>query len=129
MATANVSGRIRITEYLDLALDSEQWMCNRCGRILAAARDSYKTGCLLYDRDPREIHPPIVEGQFSFAPDPLWVRIVEFYCPGCGTQIETEYLPPGHPITRDIEINLDALKQRLASGELVIKDQRLEAGQ
>jgi acetone carboxylase, gamma subunit len=129
MATANVNGRIRITEYLDLALDTERWICNRCGHILGPARESYKQGCLLYDRDPREIHPPIVEGQFSFAPDPLWVRIVEFYCPGCGTQIETEYLPPGHPITRDIEINLDALKQRLASGELVIKDQRLEAGQ
>jgi len=129
MATASVSGRIRITEYLDLAMDSEQWMCNRCGHLLGPARESYKKGCLLYDRDPREIHPPIVEGQFSFAPDPLWVRIVEFYCPGCGTQIETEYLPPGHPITCDIEINLDVLKQRLASGELVIKDQRLEAGQ
>jgi acetone carboxylase, gamma subunit len=129
MAAGSVSGRIRVTEYIDLALDSEQWMCNRCGYTLGAARDSYKKGCLLYDRDPREIHPPIVKGQYSFAPDPLWVRIVEFYCPGCGTQIETEYLPPGHPITRDIEINLDSLKQRLESGELVIKDQRLEAGQ
>jgi acetone carboxylase, gamma subunit len=129
MAASSASGRIRITEYLDLALNSEQWMCNRCGHILGPARESYKKGCLLYDRDPREIHPPLVEGQYSFAPDPLWVRIVEFYCPGCGTQIETEYLPPGHPITWDIEINLDALKQRLASGELVIKDQRLEARQ
>jgi acetophenone carboxylase len=54
---------------------------------------------------------------------------VEFYCPQCGTQIETEYLPPGHPITWDIEINLDALKRRLDSGELVIKENRLEAGQ
>jgi acetophenone carboxylase len=55
------------------------------------------------------------------------VRIVEFYCPGCGTQIETEYLPPGHPITHDIEIDLEALKKRLESGELVLKNQRLEA--
>jgi len=51
---------------------------------------------------------------------------VEFYCPGCGTQIETEYLPPGHPITWDIEIDVDSLKTRLSSGELVIKNQRLE---
>ena len=73
-----------------------------------------------------EIHAPIVEGQFSFSPDPLWVRIVEFYCPGCGTQIDTEYLPPGHPLTHDIEIDMDALKKRLQSGELVIKEHRLE---
>ena len=123
----NGNRRIRVTEYLDLDLDGEQWICNRCERLLGPARENYKKGCLLYDRDPREIHPPIVEGAYSFAPDPLWVRIVEFYCPGCGTQIETEYLPPGHPITWDIEINIDSLKARLANGELAIKDQRLEA--
>jgi len=122
----NATRRIRVTEYLDLELDSEQWLCNRCGHGLGAARNNYKKGCLLYDRDPREIHTPIVEGKYTFAPDPLWVRIVEFYCPGCGTQIETEYLPPGHPITHDIEIDIEALKARLAKGELSIKEQRLE---
>ena len=122
----NTSRRIRVTEYLDLELDNEQWICNRCNHILGPARDSYKKGCLLYDRDPREVHTPIVDGQFSFSPDPLWVRIVEFYCPGCGTQIETEYLPPGHPLTWDIEIDVGALKTRLSSGELVVKNQRLE---
>ena len=118
---------LRITEYLDLDLDREQWRCDRCERVLGSARESYKKGCLLYARDPREVHPPIVKGNFSFAPDPLWVRIVEFYCPGCGTQIETEYLPPGHPITHDIEIDLDALKKRLDGGELILKNRRITA--
>ncbi len=119
--------RIRVTEYLDLDLSSEQWGCNRCGRVLGPAKENYKKFCLVHDRDPREVHTPILDGNYSFSPDPLWVRIVEFYCPGCGTQIETEYLPPGHPITHDIEIDVPALKARLASGELTIKDQRLEA--
>jgi acetone carboxylase gamma subunit len=123
---SDASRRIRMTEYLDLDIDQEQWMCHRCERVLGPARENYKKGCLLYDRDPREIHAPIVDGKFSFAPDPLWVRIVEFYCPGCGTQIDTEYLPPGHPLTHDIEINIDSLKKRLQSGEVVIKEQRLE---
>ena len=126
---ASNGNRLRITEYLDLDLEREQWMCNRCGRDLGAGRDNYKKGCLVYDRDPREVHLPIVEEQFSFAPDPLWVRIVEFYCPQCGTQLETEYLPPGHPITFDIEIDIDMLKSRLQSGELRIKDQRLEVAE
>jgi len=121
--------KIRVTEYLDLDLDRELWSCNRCGRDLGPARENYKKGCLLYDRDPREIHPPIVPGDFSFSPDPLWVRIVEFYCPGCGVQLETEYLPPGHPLTRDIEIDIDSLKARLRTGEYVIKDQRLEVAE
>ena len=61
--------------------------------------------------------------------NPLWVRIVEIYCPKCGTQLETEYLPPGHPLTWDIEIDIDALKARLQSGELRIKDRRLEVAE
>jgi acetone carboxylase, gamma subunit len=122
----DAKNRLRVTEYLDLDLDRELWLCNRCGHVIGPARENYKRGCLLYDRDPREIHPPLVPGSFSFSPDPLWVRIVEFYCPGCGTQVETEYLPPGHPITRDIEIDLDSLKERLSTGEFVIRDQRIE---
>jgi acetophenone carboxylase len=118
--------RLRVTEYLDLDLDREQWMCNRCGHALGSARDNYKKGCLVHDRDPHEIHPAIVPGSFSFSPDPLWVRIVEFYCPDCGTQVETEYLPPGHPITHDIEIDVEQLKERLRKGEFVIRNQRLE---
>jgi acetone carboxylase gamma subunit len=125
----DAKNRLRVTEYLDLDLDGEKWLCNRCGHVIGPARESYKRGCLLYDRDPREIHPPLVPGSFSFSPDPLWVRIVEFYCPGCGTQVETEYLPPGHPITHDIEIDLDSLKERLRKGEFVIRDQRIEVAE
>lgn len=124
---SEAQGRIRVTEYLDLDLEQERWFCNRCGREIGSARDNYKKGCLLYDRDPREIHPPIVSGEFNFSPDPLWVRIVEIYCPGCGTQIETEYLPPGHPVTWDIEMDIDSLKERLRKGEFVVRGQRLEA--
>ena len=37
--------------------------------------------------------------EFTYAPDPKWCRIIEFYCPGCGTMIENEYVPPGLPLT------------------------------
>ena len=117
--------RIRMTEYLDLDVEEEMWYCNRCGRALISARENYKKGCLVHERDPREIHPPLLDAEFNFSPDPEWVRIVEFYCPKCGTQIETEYLPPGHPITHDIELDLDSLKDRLKRGELVIRSGKL----
>jgi acetone carboxylase, gamma subunit len=68
---------------------------------------------------------PLLEGTFTFSPDPAWIRIVEFYCPSCGTQVETEYLPPGHPITHDMELDIDSLKARLAKGEYMIRDSRL----
>lgn len=67
----------------------------------------------------------MIEAEYTFAPDPEWVRIVECYCPGCGTQIETEDLPPGHPITHDIELDIARLKERIASGELEIREGRL----
>ena len=102
----------RITEYLDLDLETEMWCCHKCGTELIAARRSYKEGCLVYDRDPREIHRPVVEGEYTLAPNPLWCRILEFYCPKCGTMIEVEYLPPGHPITHDIELDVDKLKTK-----------------
>jgi acetophenone carboxylase len=117
--------RLRVTEYLELDLDAEIWHCNRCGHALGPAASNYKEGCLVHERDPREIHRPVVEGEFTLAPDPEWVRIVEFYCPGCGAQVETEYLPPGHPIIHDIELDIPRLKERLSSGELTIRENRL----
>lgn len=117
--------RIRVTEYLDLDLDDEQWYCHCCSHRIGSAQANYKEGCLIHQRNPQEIHPPLIDGPYTFAPDPEWVRIVEFYCPGCGAQVETEYLPPGHPITHDIEIDIQRLKQRLAAGELVVQDSRL----
>jgi acetophenone carboxylase len=103
----------RITEHLDLDLEREMWCCNRCGGDLVPARENYKKGCLLYERDPTEIHPPLTDNSpYTFAYDPEWCRIVEFYCPHCGQMIENEYLPPGHPITHDIDIDIDALKAR-----------------
>lgn len=107
--------KISITEYLDIDLEAEQWRCSRCGYALGPARDNYKKGCLIFDRDPRSLYPPVIEGPFTFSPDPEWIRIIEFYCPGCGTMMENEFLPPGHPVTHDIEIDIDALKRRHCS--------------
>ena len=120
-----MSERIRFTEYLDLDIDREQWHCRDCGHGLISARENYKRGCLVAERMPQEIHNPVIDGPYSFAPDKDWVRIVEFYCPGCARQIETEYLPPGHPITHDIELDVDSLKARLKKGELVIVQGKL----
>lgn len=121
-----MGNRIMITEYLDIDLDEEKWYCSSCGRVLIDAEENYKKGCLVYSKDPREVHNPVFEGEYNFAPDPNWVRIIEFYCPGCGVQIETEYLPLGHPVTQDISLDLVSLKARIAAGELAIVDKRLE---
>ncbi|MFC7050016.1 acetone carboxylase subunit gamma [Emcibacter nanhaiensis] len=108
--------KIRITECLDIDLEKEQWCCNRCGHELYAARDNYKKGCLVAERDMKEVHPPMTDdATYSFMPDPDYCRLVEFYCPSCGTMLENEYLPPGHPLTHEIELDIDALKAKYAN--------------
>jgi acetophenone carboxylase len=113
-----VGRKRQITEYLDIDLDNDTWCCNRCGQQLISAYENYKKGCVVYERDPRSIYRPLIEDSaYTFAPDPDWCRIVEFYCPHCGTMIENELLPPGHPITHDIELDIPKLKQKYANSD------------
>lgn len=103
--------KLRITENLDINLTDETWCCHACGETLVSARANYKTGCQVAEVDLAEAHPPMVKDEgLSFTPDANFCRLIEFYCPSCATIIENEYLPPGHPITHDIELDLDALK-------------------
>lgn len=116
--------RVLVTEYLRIDLETEQWECRRCNHVHGPARDSYKRGLLVYDRDPTEIHRPLLDTtkyDRSFAPDPTWCRILEYYCPECGTLVEAEYLPPGHPPLRDIDLDIDALKLQWADREEVLE--------
>ncbi len=105
--------KVRITEYLDLSLEDEQWCCNRCEHPLTAAENNYKQGTLVAERVLEEVHPALIDGQqYSFTPDSDYCRLLEFYCPQCATLLETEYLPPGHPITHDIELDIAAMKAK-----------------
>ena len=109
--------KVLITEYLRIDLDTEQWECRNCSHPIGPARELYKEGTLVYHRDPREIHRPLLDEKKyakTFAPDPKWCAILEYYCPGCGTLIEAEYTVPGHPPVRDLELDIDALKAQWA---------------
>lgn len=104
-------GRVRMTDTLLVDTATEQWLCRDCEEPLTDAGENYKRGCLVAARDPTEVHDPVIDGEYTFAPDPEWCAIVEFYCPNCGLMIENEYLPPGHPITHDVEVDLDDLEE------------------
>lgn len=111
---------VLITEYLRINLATERWECRRCNVDLGNARGNYKKGLLVYDRDPREVHPPLLDTKLyerTYSPDPTWCRILEYYCPECGTLMEAEYLPPGHPPVHDIELDIDALKAQWVDRE------------
>ncbi len=114
-----------MTENLRIDLDTEMWECRHCNKVLISARDNYKRGLLVYDRDPSEIHKPLLDPSryaLTYAPDPRWCRLLEYYCPQCGTMMETEYLPPGHPPLRDMEFDIDAMKAQWQQRDGVIKE-------
>ncbi|MEM6887372.1 MAG: acetone carboxylase subunit gamma [Pseudomonadota bacterium] len=110
---------LRVTEYLDIDVRSERWKCNCCGHDLGSAHESYKLGCLLRDRNPHEVHLPMgPDPEYNFSFDQGWMKLIEFCCPNCATLLETEYLPPGHPLTWDIQIDIDALKRKYLTDEV-----------
>jgi len=105
--------KVRITEYLDIDLAKQVWCCHDCDHELIDACENYKKGTLIAERPLEEVHPPLIPGeQYNFTPDPDYCRLIELYCPNCGIMIDNEYLPPGHPLTHDIELDLNALKQK-----------------
>jgi hypothetical protein len=73
--------------------------CSKCGFAYGEAHEDYKLYCLIYERDPAEIYPA------HLAPDKDWAIYREFYCPGCGAQIEAEQCPHGMTIIQEIRIN------------------------
>lgn len=111
---------VAVTEYLHIDLRSERWHCRCCNQDLGDARGPYKEALLVYEREPAEVHRPKIDPEryeFTYSPDPGWCRIIEYYCPQCATQMEVEYLPPGHPLTvDDLILDIDKLKARRASG-------------
>lgn len=112
----NVSKNVIVTEYLRIDLDTENWECRRCDHVLGSARgSSYKPYTRVFNRDPREIHKPLLDPtkyEYTFAPDPEYCAILEFYCPGCGVLIEAEYTVPGLAPLMDIELDIDKLKEQ-----------------
>ena len=84
-----------LTPYVYIAKDRENRkiaVCQRCGFGYCEIKENFKLFCLVYERNPKEIHPG------KLGPDPEWTVYREFYCPGCGTQVEVEATPPGTPI-------------------------------
>lgn len=102
----------RITENLDIEIDTLEWHCHDCGQALGPASRNYKEGCLIAARHPHDVWRPLIDSEYNFSFDPGWTRLVEYYCPQCGLLIDLDVLPPGHPLPHDIELDLAKLAER-----------------
>ena len=64
-----------------------------CGQEFGDYRRNWKFEALVYERDP-------ADGEVFLGPraaDAEWMILREFYCPGCGAQLDVEAVPPGYP--------------------------------
>lgn len=99
----NSSNGMPITPYVKI-VEGEKGgnvaVCAECGHAFCDASENFKLYCLIYDRDPAEIYPG------DWAPDRNWMVFREFYCPGCGTQVEVEGTGIGTPIVHSVELKL-----------------------
>jgi acetone carboxylase gamma subunit len=67
----------------------------RCGQNFGDYRVNWKLSALIYVRDDSEKMNEVYRGREQ--PDPEWTQIREYYCPGCGSQLEVEAVPRGTP--------------------------------
>jgi N-methylhydantoinase B len=88
---------LKVTPYVNIVEDKSGRkiaVCSQCGFAYCEANDSFELYCLIYDRDGDEIYPSRLVGNRD------WYILREFYCPGCGVQVEVEATPPGNTILR-----------------------------
>jgi hypothetical protein len=90
-----------LTPYVNVMEDAkgrQACVCVKCGHVFGEASQNYKLSCLVCECNPEEVHGPL-------APDADWLIFREFYCSGCGTQVEVESTPSCMPVLHDIELN------------------------
>ncbi|MFQ5477416.1 MAG: acetone carboxylase subunit gamma [Candidatus Binatia bacterium] len=101
----------------------------RCGQEYGDYRVNWKLGALISVRESPEDLREVYRGREQ--PDPSWVQIREYYCPGCGSQLEVEAVPRGCPPDFEFLPDLDAFYDRWLgrplANEVEFKDLTLDA--
>ena len=74
-----------------------------CGYEFGDSRQNWKLNALVYERSPED--GEVYVGPRAF--DEKWIILREFYCPGCGIQLEVELVPHGYPFIFDAQLDID----------------------
>ena len=88
-----------------VAADGERVVKCRCGHAFGDYRVNWKLFSLVHVRDDEASLSEVYRGRE--VPDPEWVQIREYVCPGCGTQLEVEAVPRGCPPDFELLPDLD----------------------
>jgi acetone carboxylase gamma subunit len=77
----------------------------RCGQEFGDYRVNWKLYASIYVRDTAEQLQEVYRGREQ--PDPSWMQLREYICPGCGSQLEVEAVPRGTPPDFELLPDLD----------------------
>ncbi len=88
-----------------VAKNGERVVMCRCGHEFGDYRVNWKISALINVRDCEESLGEVYVGREM--PDPSWVQVREYVCPGCGGQLEVEAVPRGCPPDFDFLPDLD----------------------
>jgi len=87
-----------------------------CSHEFGDYKNNWKLSALINVRDDEESLAEIWPGPRS--PDPDKNEIREFFCPGCGIQLEVDAVPPGYPILANFTPDLEAFYQEWLGRDL-----------
>jgi acetone carboxylase gamma subunit len=88
-----------------IAKDGERIVRCRCGQDFGDYRVNWKLSALIHVREDAAALEQIYHGREK--PDPSWMQLREYYCPGCGSQLEVEAMPRGAPPDFELLPDLD----------------------
>lgn len=82
-----------------------------CGHEFGPYTENWKLSALIFVRNTEELIEELYPG--PKACDPNLQEIREFICPGCGTLLEVEAVPPGYPVTFDFLPDLEGFYEKV----------------
>ena len=89
-----------------VAAKGERVVKCRCGQSFGDYRVNWKLSAAIHVRDDEASLAEIYRGREL--PDPSWIQLREYVCPGCGAQLEVEAVPRGCPPDFEFLPDLDA---------------------
>ena len=78
-----------------------------CGYEFGDYRENWKLKALIHVRDSEEEIEELYPPAYPSRPDLELCEVREYYCPGCGNQLEVEAVPFGYPVVFDFLPDLD----------------------
>lgn len=80
-----------------------------CGHEFGDYRINWKLNALVYTRRTDEEFSEVYSTRVR--PNPGYVEVREFYCPGCQAQLGVEVVPIGYPFVFEVLPDIDALHE------------------